>query len=105
VVSAFYVSNVEAWLAGVGPVAARATGSPEKIRAFYESVAMLPVDSSSLYIRFIGAPSAGNLAWWRGAWLQSVSPMMDVRTRVRSGTVPTCEEALRMIPDPKMLVR
>jgi hypothetical protein len=28
-----------------------------------------------------------------------------VRTKVRTGAVPTYEEALRMVPDPKTLVR
>ena len=104
IVSAFYVSNVEAYLGGTGgPVSAR-IGSPEKLQRFYESAAELPVDRSSLFIRFVGAPQAVNLRWWRGAWLQTVSPMIDLRDRVRTGGKPTYAEALQLIPDPNTLV-
>ena len=105
IVSAFYVSNVEAYLTGTAGPVSRSMGSPEKIRAFYENAATLPVDSTSLFIRFIGAPQALNLSWWKGAWLQTVSPMIDVRSRVRASTPPTYEEAVRMTPDPKSLVK
>jgi hypothetical protein len=99
------VSNVEAYLAGTAGAVSRSMGGPEKIRAFYESAATLPVDSSSLYIRFIGANYASLLSWWRGAWLQSVSPMIDVRNQTRAGSPPLYEEALRVVPDPKTLTR
>lgn len=105
IVSAFYVSNVEAYLAGTAGPVSRSMGSPERIRSFYENAATLPVDSSSLFIRFIGANDASNLSWWKGVWLQAVSPMIDVRSRVRATAAPTYEEALRMMPDPKVLVR
>jgi hypothetical protein len=104
IVSAFYTSNVEAYLAGTAGPVSRSMGSPEKIRAFYENIATLPMDSTSLFIRFIGANYATNLTWWRGMWLQAVSPMVDVRTRIRTGAL-TYEEALRMMPDPKTLAR
>jgi hypothetical protein len=105
VVSAFYVSNVEAYLAGTAGPVSRSMGSPERIRSFYENAAALPVDSSSLFIRFIGANYASNLQWWRGAWLQSVAPMMDLRNRIRTNPATSYEEALRMTPDPKTLAR
>jgi hypothetical protein len=104
-VSAFYVSNVEAYLGGTAGPVSRSMGGPEKIRAFYENVAVLPVDSSSLFIRFVGAGQASNLSWWKGAWLQSVSPMIDVRNKVRTNPALSYEEALRMVPDPKTLGR
>jgi len=105
VISAFYVSNVEVYLAGgLGPVQNR-TGTPEKLQAFYENAAALPVDRSSLYIRFIGAQQAGNLRWWSGAWLQAVSPMIDLREKIKSGQRPTYQEALQIVPDPKTLVQ
>ena len=104
IVSAFYVSNVEAYLGGTAGAVSRSMGGPEKIRAFYENVATLPMDSSSLFIRFIGANYAQLLPWWRGAWLQSVSPMVDVRSRIRAGML-TYEDALRLVPDPKTLAR
>jgi hypothetical protein len=103
VVSAFYVSNVEAYLGGTGgPVSAR-IGSPEKLQRFYETVAELPMDRSSLFIRFVGAPQAVNLSWWKGAWLQAVSPMIDVRDRIRAGAKPTYAEAIQLMPDPATL--
>jgi len=102
-VSAFYVSNVEVYLeGGLGPVSNR-TGNPEKLQRFYDSTAELPIDRSSLFIRFIGAGQATNLKWWRGAWLQAVSPMMDLRQRVTAGSKPTYAQALQFIPDPKTL--
>src|SRR5262245_25089526 len=103
IVSAFYVSNVEFYLAAAGPVA-RGMGSPEKLQSFYENAATLPVNRSSLFIRFIGAPQAVNLQWWRGAWLQAVSPMIDLREKIKTGGKPTYQEALQLVPDPKTLV-
>jgi hypothetical protein len=97
-VSAFYLSNVEVYLAQP-----QRGGSQEKLNAFYQNAAALPVDRSSLFIRFVGAPNAPNLRWWNGAWLQVVSPMMDLTTRIKAGGNPTYAEALQMIPDPKTL--
>ena len=100
-VSAFYVSNVEVYVeGGGGPTSAR-TGSAEKRQRFYDNVAELPVDRSSLFIRFIGAGNAASLKWWKGAWLQAVSPILDLSEKVRSGGKPTYAEALQLIPDPK----
>jgi len=104
IVSAFYVSNVEAYLGGTAGAVSRSMGSPEKIRTFYDNAATLPVDSSSLFIRFVGANYATYLSWWKGAWLQSVSPMIDVRGRIRAGAL-TYEDALRIVPDPKTLAK
>jgi hypothetical protein len=105
IVSAFYTSNVEAYLMGTAGPVSRSMGGPEKMQAFYENAAALPVDRTSLYIRFIGAPQAVNLKWWRGAWLQSVSPMIDVRDRVQAGGKLSFPEALQMVPDPKTLMQ
>lgn len=105
VVSAFYTSNVEAYLMGTAGPVSRAMGGPEKMQAFYENAAALPVDRTSLYIRFIGAPQAVNLKWWRGAWLQSVSPMIDVRDKIQAGVKLSFPEALQMVPDPKTLMQ
>jgi len=103
IVSAFYVSNVEVYLEGTGgPVSAR-SGNAEKRQRFYDSVAELPVDRSSMFIRFIGAGNATNLKWWKGSWLQAVSPILDLKERVRAGGKPTYTEALQIIPDPATL--
>jgi hypothetical protein len=102
IVSAFYLSNVEVYLGTPGR-GDRTPGSREILQRFYQNAATLPVDSSSLFIRFVGAPQAGNLRWWNGAWLQAVSPMIDLRDRIRAGGAPSYDEALQLIPDPKTL--
>src|SRR5688572_19044653 len=98
-VSAFYLSNVEFYLD-----MPNRGGSPQKTMAFYENAAALPVDSTSLFIRFVGAPQAPNLRWWRGAWLQAVSPMADLAKRIQAGDKLSYAQALQLIPDPKTLV-
>jgi hypothetical protein len=102
IVSAFYVSNVEVYL-GTPGYGDRVPGSTGILQRFYQSASTLPMDSSSLFIRFIGAQNSANLRWWRGAWLQAVSPMIDVRDKVKTGDAVTYDQALQMIPDPKTL--
>jgi hypothetical protein len=99
IVSAFYLSNVEYYLAPQGG------GSDATTQRFYENVAALPMDSSSLFIRFVGSPQAVNLRWWRGGWLQTVSPMVDLRDKVKAGVKLTYADALQLIPDAKTMVR
>ena len=102
IVSAFYISNVEYYLGGPG-TAEQPAGGEASLQRFYQSTATLPVDSSSLFIRFIGAVQARQVTWWRGNWFQSVSPMIDLRDRIKAGGSPTYVQALQMIPDPKTL--
>jgi hypothetical protein len=102
-VSAFYVSNVEAYLEGSAGAVSRSMGSPEKLHSFYQNAAELPVDKSSLFIRFLGANYAQNLRWWRGAWLQAVSPMIDLQDRIKAGGRPSYPEMVQAMPDPKTL--
>jgi hypothetical protein len=99
-VSAFYLSNVEFYLAPP-------RGTPEKLQNFYENAAALPIDSSSLFIRFVGLPEAvANLRWWKQSrWLQTVSPMIDLRNKINAGEMPTYGQALQLIPDPNTLTR
>ena len=97
-VSAFYLSNVEFYLDQPDR-----GGSPQKLQAFYQNAAALPIDATSLFIRFVGSPQAVNLRWWRGGWLQAVSPMADLANRIKAGDQPTYAQALQVIPDPKML--
>ena len=104
IVSAFYISNVEYYLGGPG-TREQAPAGEASLQRFYQNAAALPVDSSSLFIRFIGAPQARNLKWWTGAWLQAVSPMVDLRDQVSAGGRPTYVQALQMVPDPKTLAR
>jgi hypothetical protein len=98
IVSSFYVSNVEFYLDETSR-----GGSLEKLQQFYQNVAALPTDRSSLLIRFIGAPQARNLSWWRGQWLQGVSSMNDLSAKIKAGTRPSYAEALKLVPDPKTL--
>jgi hypothetical protein len=102
-VSAFYLSNVEVYLEGGGGPVSNTTGNPEKLQRFYQSAAELPMDQSSLFIRFVGSGNATNLRWWRGGWLQAVSPMIDLRDRIKAGGKPTYSQMLQTIPDPKTL--
>jgi len=104
IVSAFYISNVEYYLGGPGTIE-QAPGGEASLQRFYQSTATLPVDSSSLFIRFVGAAQARNLRWWNGAWLQAVSPMINLRDAVKGGGAPTYAQALQMIPDPQTLGR
>jgi hypothetical protein len=103
-VSAFYISNVEYYLGGPGTREQAPTGEAS-LQRFYQNAATLPVDSSSMFIRFIGAVQSSNLQWWNGAWLQAVSPMIDLRDRIKVGGAPTYAQALQMVPDPKTLMR
>ena len=104
IVSAFYISNVEYYLGGPG-TAEQAPGGEASLQRFYQNAATLPVDSSSMFIRFIGAAQARSISWWKGAWFQSVSPMIDLRDRIQAGGKPTYVQALQMIPDPKTLAQ
>ena len=104
IISGFYVSNVENYLGGPGSAEQAPTGE-ESLQRFYQSVASLPMDSTSLLIRFVGSPGARNLQWWRGNWLQAVSRMSDLRDKIKAGGRPTYAQALQMIPDPKTLTR
>ena len=51
IISAFYVSNVEVYLG-------EPRGTRERLQSFYQNAAVLPVDSSSLFIRFVGLADA-----------------------------------------------
>jgi len=98
ILSAFYVSNVEVYLADPGR-----GGNQEKLQTFYQNAATLPVDSSSMFIRFVGFGDATNLRWWRGGWLSAISPISDLSSRIKAGDKLTYNDALRLIPDPKTL--
>jgi len=98
IVSAFYVSNVGVYLADPGR-----GGNQEKLQTFYQNAATLPVDSSSMFIRFVGLGDATNLRWWRGGWLSAISPISDLSSRIKAGDKLTYNDALRLIPDPKTL--
>jgi hypothetical protein len=92
-VTAFYASNVEYYL------------SPEEKQAFYANLAEIPVDSSSMLIRYILGSQARNLPWWKQDMddVSAISPMIDITNAVRSGQRPAFEVLLRAIKDPIVL--
>jgi hypothetical protein len=92
-VGAFYISNVETYLS-----------DPQK-QTFYENVATLPVDSSSMFIRHILGNPARGLTWWRQGMsnVSTVAPMSEFITQIKSGRRPTFQEIVRETKDPAVL--
>ena len=82
VVRAFYVSNVEQYLFGDG-----------KDRAFYSNVAMLPVDSTSVFIR----PYSMRRSSWGGP-TQSLCPIGPFLKAVDGGRIMSNDYALSCGP-------
>ena len=92
-VGVFYISNVETYLS-----------DPQK-QTFYENVATLPVDSSSMFIRHIlGVPARG-LTWWRQGMsnVSTVAPMKEFVDAIKGGRRPTFQEIVRETKDPAVL--
>jgi len=92
-VGAFYISNVETYLS-----------DPQK-QTFYENVAALPVDSSSMFIRHILGNPARGLTWWRPGMsnVSTVAPMSEFITQIKGGRRPTFQEIVRETKDPAVL--
>jgi hypothetical protein len=92
-VGTFYISNVETYL------------SDAQKQAFYENVATLPVDSSSMFIRHILGNPARGLSWWRPGMsnVSTVAPMSEFISQIKSGRKPTFQEIVRETKDPNVL--
>lgn len=92
-VGAFYISNVETYLS-----------DPQK-QTFYENVATLPVDSSSMFIRHILGNPARGLSWWRMGMsnVSTIAPMSEFINQIKSGRRPTFQEIVRETKDPNVL--
>src|SRR5215467_13877317 len=92
-VGAFYISNVETYLS-----------DPQK-QIFYENVATLPVDSSSMFIRHILGNPARGLSWWRMGMsnVSTIAPMSEFINQIKSGRRPTFQEIVRETKDPNVL--
>jgi len=85
IVTAFYVSNVERYLAG------------QQWQAFYSNVATLPLDASSVFIRFVDTDFT--------PFLERLNPPRDVQTGLipmlelvdlaNAGRLPSYPEVLR----------
>ena len=92
-VGVFYISNVETYL------------DDAKKQAFYENVALLPVDTSSMFIRHILGNPARGLSWWRPGMtnVSTVAPMTEFINQIKSGRRPTFEEIVRETKDPVVM--
>jgi hypothetical protein len=103
-VGAFYISNVEYYLSG------------QPLRNFQGNVATLPIDDSSMFIRWVPRPSIPNVPWYNesmGPVITMAASMSELVTRYRAGTAPPSWEAtlreskdseivVRQVPDPKL---
>src|SRR5262249_27119915 len=96
-VGAFYVSNVEYYLQG------------QKLREFQANVATLPVEASSMFIRWVPRPSIPNLTWYSpnmGVVVTTVAPIPELIDLVKAGRAPASwEETLRATKDPAVYAR
>jgi len=92
-VSVFYISNVETYL-----------DDNQKL-AFYNNVTTLPVDGSSIFIRFILGNPARGLSWWKAGMsnVSTVAPMGEFINQIQSGRRPTFQEIVRETKDPVVL--
>jgi hypothetical protein len=92
-VAVFYISNVETYL------------NDAQRQTFYANVAALPLDSSSMFIRFILGNPARGLSWWRPGMsnVSTLAPMMELTRAVQSGQRPTMQEIIRDTKDPAVL--
>jgi len=92
-VGVFYISNVETYL------------DDAQKQAFYANVTMLPVDTSSMFIRHILGNPARGLSWWRPGMtnVSTVAPMTEFINQIKSGRRPTFEEIVRETKDPVVM--
>ena len=92
-VGVFYISNVETYL------------DDAQKQAFYANVTMLPVDTSSMFIRHILGNPARGLSWWRPGMtnVSTVAPMTEFINQIKSGRRPTFEEIVRETKDPVVI--
>jgi len=94
-VEAFYVSNVENYL------------RDQKMRDFQANVATLPVDSSSMFIRWAPRPDIPNLTWYTpsmGVVVTLLAPIAEVVDQIKAGRAPASwAETLRASKDPETI--
>jgi len=84
-VSAFYVSNVERYLPG------------QQWQAFYSNVATLPVDASSVFIRFVDNDYTSLLQGWTPEKdvQTGLVPMLELINMHNAGRLPPYDQLLR----------
>jgi hypothetical protein len=94
-VSAFYVSNVEYYLTG------------PTMKAFQSNVASLPIDSSSMLIRWSPRPTVQYIPWYSpemGVVVTMLSPISELVALIRANTAPiSFPDVLRGTKDPMVL--
>ena len=89
-VTAFYVSNVESYL------------DAQQTQTFYANAVALPMDASSVFVRFVDGSHTPSLPWWTPASgnQQVLSPMQDLAKLLGAGRRPAYDEVLRTVPEP-----
>jgi hypothetical protein len=98
-VTAFYVSNVENYLSG-----------PGVLQNFHANVATLPIDASSMFIRWAPRPAIPNVPWYTpemgGVWgvATSLAPISELVDLIKVDRAPaTYNDTLKMSKDPMLL--
>ncbi len=99
IVTAFYVSNVENYLSG-----------PGVLTKFHANVATLPIDVSSMFIRWAPRPAIPNVPWYTpemgGVWgvATSLAPISELVDLIKAGRAPASyNDTLKMSKDPLLL--
>jgi hypothetical protein len=94
-VTAFYISNVENYLNG------------PTMRAFQSNLSTLPIDSSSMLIRWCPRPSIPSVPWYTldmGPVVTMLSPISELVDLFKANKAPTnFSEVLRGTVDPNLL--
>jgi hypothetical protein len=85
-VAAFYISNVEAYLQ-----------SGTSWTDFYANVATLPVDSSSMFIRFVDLNNTRYLKPPSRVWVSKVSRMSELIDLFNAGRLPAYHDVLGLL--------
>jgi len=98
-VTAFYVSNVENYLSG-----------PGVLKNFHANVAAMPIDASSMFIRWAPRPAIPNVPWYTpelgGVWgvATSLAPIAELVDLIKADRAPAnYNDTLRMSKDPMLL--
>jgi hypothetical protein len=98
-VTAFYVSNVENYLSG-----------PGVLKTFHANVAALPIDASSMFIRWAPRPAIPYVPWYTpemgGVWgvATSLAPISELVDLIKVDRAPaTYNDTLKMSKDPMLL--
>jgi hypothetical protein len=99
IVTAFYVSNVENYLSG-----------PGVLKRFHANVTTLPIDASSMFIRWAPRPAIPNVPWYTpdlgGVWgvATSLAPIAELVDLIKADRAPASyNDTLKMSKDPMLL--